>query len=121
MNPPGPLRRDGCPDMRYSSNRLWAASSGTTVPLTSGGVFSSINSNSSSSSLRYTALVENAPQRLRADGNPDMRCKANKEYVANHSLVVPTTSNRSASTSVTSKGTIEYKINLFAMKFFFRI
>jgi hypothetical protein len=115
MGPPGPLRRDGCPDMRYSCNRSWAASSGTTVPLTSGGVFSSINSNSSSSSLRHTALVENAPQRLRADGNPDLRFKANKEYVANHGLVVPTTSNRNASTSVTSNGTTEYIINFCSL------
>ena len=95
MGPPGPLRKDGCPDMRYSSNRSWASSSGSSVPLTTGGFYSSggssmrssaASSSARNSSLQLRAVAENAPARLRTDGLPDMRYSANKRFVAEKNL-----------------------------------
>ena len=110
MGPPGPLRSDGCPDMRYSSNRSWASSSGSSVPLTTGVVYSSGGSSMASSaasssarhsSLQLRAVAENAPARLRTDGLPDMRYSANKSFVAEKNLQVPltTTSKRNSLSS----------------------
>lgn len=120
MGPPGPLRSDGCPDMRYSCNRSWASSSGSSVPLTTGGYYSSSGGTSrggtasgssrstsgyQQSSLQLRAVAENAPARLRADGLPDMRYSANKAYAAEKKLEVPltTTSRRNSMASDRSK------------------
>ncbi|XP_046646897.1 wall-associated receptor kinase-like 20 [Daphnia pulicaria] len=124
MGPPGPLRSDGCPDMRYSCNRSWASSSGSSVPLSTGGFYSSTGrssiggssaspsySSSSSaprqSSLQLRAVAENAPARLRADGLPDMRYAANKSYVAERNMEIPltTTSRRNSMAASASKTT----------------
>jgi hypothetical protein len=123
MGPPGPLRSDGCPDMRYSCNRSWASSSGSSVPLSTGGFYSSTGrssiggssacpaSSSSTaprqSSLQLRAVAENAPARLRADGLPDMRYAANKSYVAERNMEIPltTTSRRNSTAASASKTT----------------
>ena len=123
MGRPGPLRSDGCPDMRYSCNRSWASSSGSSVPLSTGGFYSSSGrssigssaacpSSSSTaaprhSSLQLRAVAENAPARLRADGLPDMRYAANKNYVAERKIEIPltTTSRHNSMAASTSKTT----------------
>lgn len=80
---PGPLRRDGQPDMRYAANRDWANRTSTSVPYASGSG-SYTPSSSSSSSSRF-------PGPLRSDGMPDMRYAANRAHADTTGSYVPLT------------------------------
>nr|CAH0113321.1 unnamed protein product [Daphnia galeata] len=123
MGPPGPLRSDGCPDMRYNCNRSLASTSGSSVPLSTSCFYSSSGRSSIDSSaacpsscstaaprhssLQLRAVAENAPARLRADGLPDMRYVANKNYVAERKIEIPltTASRHNSMAASTSKTT----------------
>jgi hypothetical protein len=91
-NAPGPLRKDGHPDMRYAVNKNYISENhgkiqekipatitkptNSYVPLRKDG----------QPDMRFTCNKEekklNPPGPLRADGQPDMRFTANKKYVA---------------------------------------
>ena len=84
-NPPGPLRKDKQPDMRYNANKEWVAQQNVGVqapgPLKKDG----------QPDMHYPAnrewaakqnIAAQAPGPLRKDGQPNMRFAVNKKWVA---------------------------------------
>ena len=82
LNPPGPLRKDGKPDMRNATNRKRVAQQNVGVQAQRKDGHPDMHFRANGEWAAKQNVRAQAPGPLRNDGQPNMRFAANREWVA---------------------------------------